>query len=420
LDARVFSECVNELAHRHEIWRTTFDEIDGRPTRIIHSKANFSAQQIDLAGVVDAEEQVARILREESRRPFDLKRGPLVRLVLARLAENDWRLLRINHHIISDARSWQIYFRDLAALYETKLRGQPSPFPKSEPLQYADYAAWQQRKHDSATPEFRELIQWWKIFLTNPAQKQIRFGWRGWKQKVFGARLRMSELPLKRVHREAGPKRGGGLIFWGVDQRISRQLDQISREEGVTVFMSRLAVFAALVARETKRPDILISTAVSNRNRHELQNIFGFFSHSALLRLNCDFQRTFRQWLGDVRAAVNEMQSRAMISEKMLLRELRKNRIKLSKRSICFALADHTEPIRFGEIEMKQFGSAWERECSGFHVTFDQHDEAAGCHAMFDSRVYDSEKVRAFLERLTRLMGEASGNPDAILARLLV
>lgn len=182
--------------------------------------------------------------------------------------------------------------------------------------------------------------------------------------------------------------------------------------------MSRLAVFAAQVACETKRSNILISTAVSNRNRQELQNIFGFFSHSALLRLHCDFRRTFRQWLGDVRVAVNEMQSHAMISEKMLRSELRKSRIKLSKRSICFALADHTEPVRSGEIEMKQLGSAWERECSGFHVTFDQHDEAAGSHVMFDSRIYHPEKVREFLGRMSDFMQEASGNPDATLAEL--
>ena len=134
----------------------------------------------------------------------------MLRFTLARIREDEHWLQRVNHHIISDAWSWKVYFHELALVYEAKLRGEAPPLPEFEPLQYGDYAAWQRQALHPGGPAFQETVEWWSRRFSDP--------------------LRQRELPFRRFWRSRRASPADGLIWWGVDPAISRRLDQVGRE----------------------------------------------------------------------------------------------------------------------------------------------------------------------------------------------
>jgi acyl carrier protein len=411
LDSGILRECLNYLGRRHEMLRTTFDEVAGKPVQVVHPAGPVSWRQFDFSGIPDAGEKATRLLQDDAREGFDLKSGPLIRFSLVKISDDEHRLLSVTHHIILDAWSWKIFFRELGILYEAKLRGEAPPLPESEPLQYADYAAWQRQVMQPDQPAFRDAVEWWREQSLRRASD--------WRGKFSSAGPRATRLPLRRLWKRADAPVAEGLIWWGIDRETSRRLDQIGRDARATYYMTRLAVFAALVAAESGQTNLMLGTYATNRNRVELQNMFGFFANPVALRLHCDLDRTFREWLAGVRAAVIETQAHAEIPHDELCRELRKIGVKPLKFDLIFGVSDHTAPVRFSGIELTWLERRMEAMPSGFTLTFDQHNEDHRCWVASDARIYDPDKVREFLNRLVRLLDAASHSPDSSIAKLI-
>jgi len=176
LDRQMLRECMTHMAARHEPLRTTFSAVDGRPVQIIHPPAPVPLPFLDLVGMLDPEQKAMQELEKEAARKFDLAQGPLVRFSLIRISENEHRLLRACHHIIYDAPSWAIYFRELGMLYEAKLRGEVPPLPEFEPLQYGDYAVWERKALRRDGTAYKDSVAWWKTTLTGaPRMLELPF-----------------------------------------------------------------------------------------------------------------------------------------------------------------------------------------------------------------------------------------------------
>ena len=162
---------VDHLARRHEMLRTTFTERDGQPVQIVHPPAPVDLPLIDLSDAPDADAQTAELLADLARVPFDLRRGPLLRLVLVRTAPDEHQLLWVDHHIISDAWSWAVFFDELRALYEAFERGEPAPPPDELPFQYADFAAWERGWLQPSTPHYQAEVAWWRETLHDAGER---------------------------------------------------------------------------------------------------------------------------------------------------------------------------------------------------------------------------------------------------------
>ena len=130
LDVEILKECLHYLVDRHEILRTTFGLVEGRPAQIIHQSAPASLSFVDLADVADPEAQADLIFREELSREIDLQKLPIRRNVLIRVARDNHRLLRVSHPIVMDGLGSQILDAELAILYEFILRGKNPPLPR--------------------------------------------------------------------------------------------------------------------------------------------------------------------------------------------------------------------------------------------------------------------------------------------------
>ena len=204
--------------------------------------------------------QVRKLAVEEARRPFNLSRGPLVRARLLRLGEEEHVLLLTLHHIITDAWTSGILFRELAALYEAFSLGRPSPLAEL-PIQYADYASWQ-----------REHLQ------SEVLAQHLSY----WKEQLAGAPA-VLELPTDRARPAVQSFRGAHQRVV-LTKRLSEALKALSRQEGVTLFMTLLAAFQALLLRYTGQDDIVVGSPTAGRTRAETENLIGFFINTLVLR----------------------------------------------------------------------------------------------------------------------------------------
>ena len=278
LSVSVLERSLNEIVRRHEVLRTSIATLDGKPVQVIAPKLTLTVPAIELSELPEAEQklEVQRLAREEAQRPFDLARGPLLRASLLRLGDQEHVLLLTMHHIVSDGWSVGVLFRELAALYAAFSQGQPSPLHELS-IQYADYALWQREWLQGEEME-RQLAYWRRQLAGAPAVLEL-----------------LTDRPRPAMQSFRGAKQS--LVL---PKDLTARLKDLSRREGVTLFMTLLAAFQTLLSRYTGQADILVGSPIANRNREEIEGLIGFFVNTLVLRTDLSGDPTFRELLGRV------------------------------------------------------------------------------------------------------------------------
>jgi hypothetical protein len=166
LDAASLQQSLNEIVRRHEVLRTTFSAVGGRPVQKISASLTIPFPVVDLTDRPgsEREDEALRLINAEARRPFDLATGPLLRAFWVRLAPEDHILLLILHHIVSDGWSMGILYRELSALYNAFVDGRSSSLAEL-PVQYADFAQWQREWLQGEV--LQSQVTYWKERLAN-------------------------------------------------------------------------------------------------------------------------------------------------------------------------------------------------------------------------------------------------------------
>jgi hypothetical protein len=272
VDVSTLQRSLQELVRRHESLRTTFEERDGQPMQVIHPAGPYTLPVIDLQRLAkEQQEQVVRRLASQERQhPCDLTTGPLLRTALLRLEQQGHVLLLTLHHIVTDGWSNGVLMRELTLLYQAKLRGQPSPLAPL-PVQYADYALWQREWLQGEV--LNALLTYWT--------KQLR-----------GAVP--LEMPTDRPRAMGMSHRGASHPF-ALSSHLWRKLVTLSRQEGVTLFMTLLTAFQILLYRSTGQQDIVVGIDSANRTVTETEQMIGFFVNLLVLRARISPQATFRK-----------------------------------------------------------------------------------------------------------------------------
>jgi amino acid adenylation domain-containing protein len=279
LDLGVLQRTLDEIVRRHETLRTTFAGAERGPVQVIAPPVPMPLAVEDLSDRDPAERQAGtgRLIAAEARRPFDLARGPLVRALVVRQGEEEHVLFLGLHHIISDAWSSGVLFRELAALFEAFSRGGSSPLPEL-PVQYADFAVWQ-----------REWLQ------GEVLEAQLDF----WKRQLDAAPAVLA-LPFDRPRPESATFQGGrhGLEL---HEDLTRGLAALTRREGATTFMTLLAAFSVTLRFLGAGDDVVVGADVANRTRAETEGLIGFFINQLVLRNDLSGDPTFAGLLARVR-----------------------------------------------------------------------------------------------------------------------
>ncbi len=279
LNVVALERSLSEIVKRHEALRTTFTIMDGSPAQVIAPTLTMALPAIDLRNLPEHEREieVQRLGAEEARRPFDLAQGPLLRIALLRLGEEEHVGLLTMHHIVSDGWSTGILIREMAVLYEAFSSGKASPLPEL-PIQYADFANWQ-----------RHWLQ------GEVLETQLAY----WKQQLLGSPP-LLELPLERSRPVVQSFRGAHRSLL-LPRTVGDALKTLSRDEGVTLFMTLLAVFKILLHRYTSQDDLIVGTPIANRNHTEIEGLIGFFVNTLVLRTDLSGNPGFRELVRRVR-----------------------------------------------------------------------------------------------------------------------
>ncbi|HEX6903706.1 MAG TPA: non-ribosomal peptide synthase/polyketide synthase [Thermoanaerobaculia bacterium] len=261
LDAEALEATLREIVRRHEALRTSFALRSGRPVQVVASETALFLPVVDLTGLEpEAREAGLRTLAaSETLRPFDLRRSPLLRALLIRLAGEDHALVLTLHHIASDGWSTGVLIREMLALYQAFSQGLPSPLPEL-PVQYADFAVWQREWLRGEVLEGQ--LAWWRDLLAGAPVLQLA-----------------TDRPRSALQTFEGSNRGFALPA-GAWEGVRN----LARAQGATPFMVLLAGFEALLHRYTGQDDLIVGTTIANRTRSELEGLIGFFINTLALR----------------------------------------------------------------------------------------------------------------------------------------
>ncbi|HEX8853113.1 MAG TPA: condensation domain-containing protein, partial [Pyrinomonadaceae bacterium] len=281
LDEAALESAFSEILRRHEVLRTTFSEVEGTPVQTIAATLAVPLTKIDLRELPpdEREEKAFAHRSEEARRPFDLQRGPLLRVTLLKMSEQEHIALLTMHHIISDDWSMGVLIGEIGTLYEAFAKGEPSPLAEL-PVQYADYTHWQQ--------------EWLR---GDVLETHLDY----WRQKLGGG-TPVLRLPTVRP-RPAVQTFKGARQTLSLSQELTDALKQFCLSRNVTMFMTLLAAFKILLYRYTNQEEITVGSPIANRNRSEIEPLIGFFVNTLVLRTDLSGELTFAQLLERVRDA---------------------------------------------------------------------------------------------------------------------
>ena len=295
---------LNEIMQRHEILRTTFLAVDGQPRQFISKDIALKLPIEDLRklSVAERENEVQQQVTIETQQPFDLSQGPLMRVKLLCLAEEKHILLLTIHHIVFDGWSFNVFFHELTTLYEAFSTGKSSPLPEL-PIQYADFTLWQRK--------------WLKGKIL---ESQLSY----WKQKLRG-NLPVLKLPTDHL-RPAVQTYNGASQSMSLSKNLTKMLNTLSQQTGVTLFMTLLAAFKILLYRYTGQEDIIVGTPIAGRNRAEIENLIGFFVNTLVLRTDLSGNIDFQQLLSRIREMALEAYTHQDLPFEKLLEQLQPKR----------------------------------------------------------------------------------------------
>ncbi|HYO51042.1 MAG TPA: condensation domain-containing protein, partial [Chloroflexia bacterium] len=279
LDEDALKASINAIVGRHEALRTTFEVVGDRPAQVIAPTLDVPVPLADLGDLPgdSGQVQAQRRVKEEAQRPFDMARGPLLRANLLRLGERAHLLVLVMHHIVSDGWSMGVLTQELAELYRAFVAGEEPSLPEL-PVQYADYALWQ-----------RGWLQ------GDALQAQLDY----WKGQLAGAPSAI-ELPTDRPRSPMLSYRGAREVQL-LPSDLASDLKAFSQREGVTLYMTLLAAFDALLHRYTGQTDILVGSPIANRTRPEIEELVGFFVNTLVVRTDLSGDPSFRELLHRVR-----------------------------------------------------------------------------------------------------------------------
>jgi amino acid adenylation domain-containing protein/non-ribosomal peptide synthase protein (TIGR01720 family) len=346
LDLGALQRSFDTLVARHESLRTHLRQDGERPVQVIRAQAAVEIVQADVAQA----ELKARV-EGDIARPFDLEQGPLLRVSLLCLAEDEHVLVMVLHHIVSDGWSMQVMVDELVQLYAAYSQGQTLQLP-AMPIQYVDYALWQRQWMDAGEKE--RQLEYWLALL-------------GGEQPVL-------ELPFDH-QRPAVQSHRGARLEVALEPSLVADLKALAQREGVTLFMLLLASFQTLLHRYSGQEDIRVGVPIANRNRVETERLIGFFVNTQVLKADIDGQMTVAQLLQQVKQRALEAQAHQDLPFEQLVDALQPER-SLSHNPLFQVMFNHQAQARLSSVErqpsaLRVEGLEWDSQTAHFDLDMD-------------------------------------------------
>ncbi len=398
LDVRALEKALNHIIARHEVLRTAIVLVDGNPMQRIADRRMIELPVIDLRthNAEDRDTEARRLIDETIRRPFDLSSDLVLRALLLRLNDQEHILLVVKHHVATDGWSGGIFWQEVAALYDTFTSGRSADL-RELPAQYADYAAWQREWLQGAVLETQ--LSYWRKQLDN---------------------LTTLQLPTDRP-RPAFPSFQGAKQTLVLSNDFSQALRALSRNEGVTLFMTLLAAFQILLHRYTGQEDIAIGSLISGRNWVEIEGLIGFFVNTLVLRTDVSGVPTFRELLQRVRGVCLGAYSHQDLPFEKLVQELQPERSLNSNPlfQVLFQLSNEPRTmkelpaIKVEDLDLDGWVSKFDLSLS----MADNGSEITG-RIEYSTDLFNAETIERMQDQFRNLLEGIIANPEQRISEL--
>lgn len=390
LEVQRLRQALELIVARHEILRTNIEMKDGVAVQVIAQSMRlpFDVSDLRQLSVSEREAEIQRLVKTESELPFDLSAGPLLRIKLLATSADESVLLVTVHHFVCDGWSVGVLLRELATLYQDSGAGRSASLPQLR-IQYADYALWQRQRLSG---------QWF--------EQQLEY----WRKQMAGA-APILDLPTDYSRPEQRSVTGAQDSI-RLPVNLTEAIGKLSRQEGVTLFMTLLAAFQTLLFRYTGQEDIVVGSPVAGRSMLETEDLIGSFVNTLALRADFTGKPTFREFLGRVRAATLGALSHQDVPFEKLVEELnperKRNRTPLFQTMFALRNTPASDTAIEGlTITPLRIPDAKAR----FDLTLEAEEEPEGLHLCFE---YDSELFRP--ETITRMLGHFQNLLQAVVA----
>jgi amino acid adenylation domain-containing protein len=395
LQVEALKQALGAIIQRHEPLRTSFQPIDGVPVQVIDPKPIWELSIVNLEG--KEAEAAEKLAYREAQTSFDLTKGPLLRVTLLKLQPEKHILLINMHHIISDGWSIGVFVRELSHLYGAFVAGE-KPTLADLPIQYADFAVWQ-----------RQWLQG-KVLAA-----QLEY----WKRQLADAPP-LLELPTDRP-RPAIQTFQGKTERFQLDSKLTQQLKALSQQSGCTLFMTLLAAFGVVLSRYSGQNDIVIGSAIANRNRREIEGLIGFFVNTLALRLDLSEKPSFATFLKQVQAVTQDAYEHQDLPFEMLVEELQLER-KLDRNplvQVMFALQNAAnEAWNLPGLTIAEM--SWELDSARFdlEVHLSEVDDGIAGLCCYNIDLFDGTTIARLLQHFQNILKAIIANPQQSVSLL--
>lgn len=386
-------QSLNEIVWRHEVFRTTFGVSKGEPVQVISSDSTFEMRLVDLRNLSrEMQRTQSKLLaRSEAKNPFDLSSGPLLRAVLIILGETEHVLLLTTHHIISDGWSVGVFFKELAVLYDAFSAGIPSPLSEL-PVQYADFASWQRR-----------------VFQENAFESQLAY----WKQQLRGP-LPLLELPFDRPRPRVQTFEGASQPL-DISKALAEKIKALSKQEGVTVFMTVLAAFKTLLYRYSGVDDVIVGTDTANRGRREIEGVIGLFANQLVLRTNLSGNIGFRELLGRVRDVATKAYAHQDLPFEKLVQELKQERDQSRTPLFQIKFVFPNSPLvqlKLSGLNVSQMEYGWDVAKFDLTLFINETDQGLSGWVEYNTGLFDDGTITKMMGQFQTILARVLDQPD--------
>lgn len=408
LDLPALADAFYRILARHETLRTTFIVTDeGEPAQRIHPATGPALPLVDLralaAAGVGARKIATRLLWQQARRPFNLARDSMLRILVLRVADEEHVLFVNQHHIVSDNWSTGILVREIAHFYGRALAGRGEPGdgegPPSSlaplPVQYADYVAWQRRWLTSETEE-RQLAYWRRQLAQAP---------------------RLLRIPGDRP-RPRQPSYRGERRSLALSARLTAQLLELARTEEATLFMVVLTAFKTVLLRWSGEEDLVVGTPVANRDRVELEGLIGFFVQLLALRTRLGGEPNLTEALKRVKETTLEALAHQELPFERLLDALNVER--QSRHApvfqVLFGMQNAPfETLRLPGLELEPIEVRSGATMYDLVLIVGESGDRLMGSFLFNTDIFDPPTAELFLEHLTAVLETMVTDPETRL-----
>ena len=395
LDQPALQCSFDRLVARHESLRTRIDQQGEHAVQLVLPAESLSITRVDAT-----EKTLQQQVEAEIAKPFNLQQGPLLRVTLLRLADDEYVLVLVQHHIVSDGWSMQVMVDELVQLYSAYSQGEVAQLPALA-LQYADYAHWQ-REWMAAGERERQLAYW---------------------KELLGGEQPVLELPTAHARPAVQSYRGASLEL-ELPTQLAEGLSALAQREGVTLFMLLLASFQGLLYRYSGQHDIRVGVPIANRNRVEVERLVGFFVNTQVLKADLDEQITVTQLLQQAKRRSLDAQSHQDLPFEQLVEALQPER-SLSHNPLFQVLFNHQSDAGLATPgrqlpDLRVEGLDWGSQTAQFDLSLDTQATAQGIWATltYATDLFDPAMLKRMLAHWQNLLQGMLDDPQQRVSQL--